>query len=76
MTDYEATAYLSLERLKEWHQKELEELHSSVSKVKIKYSKKVYDMRKWVEVLTHQWNYDEADRYRKVLDDMEAQEKD
>ena len=76
MTDYEATAYLSLEKLKTRHQKELEDLHSTVEKSQIKYSKKVHDLRKRVSVLTHQWNYDEADEYKKVLDEVEAKEKD
>ena len=76
MADYEKTAYLSLEKLKERHQKELEDLHAQVHNFKNKYSPKVLDLWRRVDVLTSQWNYKEAEKYRELLMDLEAQEKD
>ena len=51
MSDYEATAYLSLEKLKEKHLKEQEALRDRVrkqSKFKVKHSKELIEMRKKV----------------------------
>jgi hypothetical protein len=51
MSDYEATAYLSLEKLKEKHLLEIQQLHDKVSRehsAKITFSKELMDMRKKV----------------------------
>ena len=51
MSDYEATAYLSLEKLKEKHLFEIQQLHEKITKeysVKITFSKELMDMRKKV----------------------------
>lgn len=58
MKDYEATAYLSLDKLKERHKKELEDIQ--VIPQKQKFSKKVLDLKKRVDVLTVQRKYEEA----------------
>jgi len=49
MSDYEATAYLSLEKLKEKHILELQQLRESIRreyKVKLKFTKELMEMRK------------------------------
>ena len=48
MQDYEATAYLSLEKLKEWHMKEYDEFQDKIQqelKKKMKYSKELIELR-------------------------------
>ncbi len=55
MADYEATAYLSLEKLKEKHIKEIEELRDKIRKdckIKLKFSKDLIELRKRVKLLT------------------------
>jgi hypothetical protein len=77
MSDYEATAYLSLEKLKERHTIEMtdfqREFRESIES-KIKYSKKVYDLKRRVEVLINMRNYEEADKYKMFLAKLEAEE--
>lgn len=49
MSDYEATAYLSLEKLKEKHLLEINQLHERIRKefkMKLKLSKELMEMRK------------------------------
>lgn len=49
MSDYEATAYLSLEKLKEKHLLEISSLNERTKKefkVKLKFSKELMEMRK------------------------------
>jgi len=49
MSDYEATAYLSLEKLKEKHLLEINQLHERIRKefkVKLKLSKELMEQRK------------------------------
>jgi hypothetical protein len=78
MADYEATAYLSLEKLKERHSKEMgdfqREYKDSIES-KVKYSKKVYDLRRRVEVLINMRQYEEADKYKSFLVKLEQEEK-
>lgn len=74
MSDYEATAYLSLEKLKERHSKEMAEFQINFKESiesKIKFSKKVYDLRRRVEVLINMRNYEEADKYKIFLAKLE-----
>ena len=64
MSDYEATAYLSLEKLKEKHLLEIQQLHEKIRKefsVKITFTKDLMDMRKKVYKLMHSKLYEEAD---------------
>lgn len=64
MSDYEATAYLSLEKLKEKHQLEVQQLHEKIraeQRQKIVYSKKLMDLRDKVKKLTFAKRYEEAE---------------
>ena len=75
MKDYEATAYLSLEKLKERHAKEMEDLQNSMTQSTVKYSTKVLDLRRKVEVLTNQREYEKADQYKQLLIRFEDDER-
>ena len=78
MSDYEATAYLSLEKLKERHSKELSEFQSEFRnnlESKIKFSRKVFDLRRRVEVLINMRSYEEADKYKIFLEKLETEER-
>jgi len=49
MSDYEATAYLSLEKLKEKHLLEIQQLQERIRKefkIKIKFTKELMEMKK------------------------------
>jgi hypothetical protein len=49
MSDYEATAYLSLEKLKEKHLLEIQQMKEKIRKeykLKLKFTKELMDMRK------------------------------
>lgn len=49
MSDYEATAYLSLEKLKEKHILEIQQLRENIRreyKIKLKFTKELMEMRK------------------------------
>jgi hypothetical protein len=49
MSDYEATAYLSLEKLKEKHILEIQQLRENIRreyKIKLKFTKDLMEMRK------------------------------
>lgn len=78
MADYESTAYLSLEKLKERHSKEMTEFQREYRdsiESKIKYSKKVYDLKRRVDVLINMRQYEEADKYKAFLSKLELEEK-
>lgn len=78
MSDYEATAYLSLEKLKERHSKEMSELQREYRESiesKIKYSKKVFDLKRRIEALINMRQYEEADKYKTFLSKLEAEER-
>lgn len=63
MSDYEATAYLSLEKLKEKHLLEISQLQERIRKefkIKLKFSKELMEMRKQVHTLISIKQYDEA----------------
>jgi hypothetical protein len=54
MSDYEATAYLSLEKLKEKHLLEIQQLQEKVRREfrgKVKLSKELMDMKRQVHIL-------------------------
>jgi hypothetical protein len=64
MQDYEATVFLSLEKLKEKHVKEFEELKIKTQndfKIKQKLSKDILEKRKKVRLLMGMKKYDEAE---------------
>jgi len=65
MQDYEATVFLSLEKLKEKHLKETEELRDKIRndfKVKQKLSKDLLEKWKKIRLLMGMKKYDEAEK--------------
>ena len=65
MQDYEATVFLSLEKLKEKHLKEMEEMWEKTwndYKIKSKLSKDLLEKRKKIRLLMGMKKYDEAER--------------
>lgn len=78
MSDYEATAYLSLEKLKEKHLIEIQQLHEKVKrefKAKVKLSKELMDNRKQVHILISTKQIEEAERLKNECDLREAAER-
>ena len=64
MSDYEATAYLSLEKLKEKHLLEIQQLHETTKreyKVKLKLSKELMEFKKQVHTLISLKRYEDAE---------------
>lgn len=74
MSDYEATAYLSLEKLKEKHLMEIEQLRSNY-KAKLKLSKELLEMRKRVRLYVGMKQYDEAELLEEKANALESIEK-
>lgn len=71
MSDYEATAYLSLEKLKEKHLLEIQQQQERIKKeykIKLKFSKELMEMRKQVHVLISLKRYDEAEQMKDKAD--------
>lgn len=65
MQDYEATVFLSLEKLKEKHLKEMEEMREKTRndyKIKSKLSKDLLEKWKKVRLLMGMKKYDEAEK--------------
>lgn len=65
MQDYEATVFLSLEKLKEKHLKEMEDMREKTRnefKIKCKLSKDLLEKRKKVWLLMGMKKYDEAEK--------------
>lgn len=78
MTDYEATAYMSLEKLKEKHMLEFQAFHEKVvreAKMKTKFSKELLELRKREQMLVKQKLYEEAERTKRRADQLEEWEK-
>lgn len=78
MSDYEATAYLSLEKLKEKHMLEINTLQEKIRnefKMKLKFSKELMEMRKRVQTLISVKNYDEAAALKEEADYKEREER-
>ena len=78
MSDYEATAYLSLEKLKEKHLMEIEQLRERIRnefKVKLKFSKELLEMRKRTRLLVSIKQYDEAELLDQKANALEAIER-
>ena len=79
MSDYEATAYLSLEKLKEKHLLEIQQLHERIRKeysTKITFTKELMEMRKKVQKLMHTKRYEEAEELNIQCNIKEQQERD
>ena len=78
MSDYEATAYLSLEKLKEKHMIEFQEFQENVRKElqkKMKFSKELIEMRSKEEKLVKLKNYKEAEKIKMKADILEEFER-
>jgi len=78
MSDYEATAYLSLEKLKEKHLLEISQLQDRIRrefKAKVKLSKELMDMRKQVHILISTKLIEEAEQLKNECDLREAAER-
>ena len=78
MSDYEATAYLSLEKLKEKHLMELQTLHERLRveyKIKLKYSKELMEMKKRVRVFMSMKRYEDAEELQQKADTLQAIER-
>lgn len=74
MSDYEATAYLSLEKLKEKHMIEFQEFQENVRKElqkKMKFSKELIEMRSKEDKLVKLKNYREAEKIKMKADMLE-----
>ena len=64
MSDYEATAYLSLEKLKEKHSIEIQQLHEKIkseNSAKMQLSRSLMELKDKVKKLTLQKRYEEAE---------------
>jgi DNA-binding XRE family transcriptional regulator len=78
MSDYEATAYLSLEKLKEKHLMEIEQLRERIRKdykIKLKLSKELLEMRKRVRLYVGMKQYDDAELVEQKANALEAIER-
>jgi hypothetical protein len=78
MSDYEATAYLSLEKLKEKHLLEISQLQEKIRrefKGKVKLSKELMDMKKQVHILISTKQIEEAERLKNECDAREVAER-
>ena len=78
MSDYEATAYLSLEKLKEKHLLEIQQLQERIKrefKGKVKFSKELMDMKKQVHILISTKQIEEAEQLKKECDAREVAER-
>jgi hypothetical protein len=75
MADYEASAFESVERLKEKHIREIQELHERVSqqfKVKFKWSRELMDLRKQEKIYFSIRDYQKAEDCKRKADKVEA----
>ncbi len=64
MSDYEATAYLSLEKLKEKHQLEIQQLHERIRQeysAKVLLSRTLMELKDKVKKLTFSKRYEDAE---------------
>ena len=75
MAEYEATAYKSLEKLKEKHIAEYQELMEKVTaeaQKKVKHSKELLALRQKQQVLAKQKSYEEAEKIKAKADQLES----
>lgn len=78
MSDYEATAYLSLEKLKEKHMLEFQQFQDKIRKEltqKMKFSKDLLDLRDREAKLVRMKRYDEAEKIKMKADLLEEFER-
>jgi len=78
MADYETTAYLSLEKLKEKHVLEFQQFSERVRKetrMKLKFSRELLELRKKQNVLAKQKKYAEAEKIKSQSDSLEEWER-
>lgn len=78
MSDYEATAYLSLEKLKEKHMLEFEQFQDKIRKelsAKMKFSKDLLELRDKEAKLVKAKRYEEAERVKMKADLLEEFER-
>jgi len=78
MSDYEATAYLSLEKLKEKHMLEFQSFQEKIRKElrqKMKFSKDLLELRDREAKLVRMKRYDEAERIKVKADMLEEFER-
>ena len=78
MSDYEATAYLSLEKLKEKYMLEFQQFQEKIRKElrqKMKFSKDLLELRDREAKLVRMKRYDEAERIKMKADLLEEFER-
>lgn len=78
MSDYEATAYLSLEKLKEKHMLEFQQFQDKIRKElsqKMKFSKDLLDLRDREAKLVRMKRYDDAEKIKMKADLLEEFER-
>mmetsp|Transcript_9482 Transcript_9482/g.10416 ORF Transcript_9482/g.10416 Transcript_9482/m.10416 type:complete len:313 (+) Transcript_9482:113-1051(+) len=78
MSDYEATAYMSLEKLKEKHLREYQEFREQSERklrAKMKYSKELLELRRKQKVLAKLRQYEDADKVKAQGDALEEWER-
>jgi len=74
MSEYEATAYLSLEKLKEKHLKEFQTFQEKIRKElrkKMKFSKDLLELRDKESKLVRLKRYEEAEKVKQKADLLE-----
>ena len=77
MSDYEATAYLSLEKLKEKHQLEIQQLHERLraeASQKTTHSRKLMELKDKTRKLMYSKRYEEAELLQLQCNQMEQEE--
>jgi hypothetical protein len=77
MAEYEATAYKSLEKLKEKHIAEYQEFMEKITaeaQKKVKHSKELLALRQKQQTLAKQKNYEEAEKIKEKADQLEGVE--
>ena len=78
MSDYEATAYLSLEKLKEKHLLEFQQFQEKIRdelRKKMKFSKDLLELRHKESLLVKMKKYDDADKIKVKADILEEFER-
>lgn len=74
MREYEAAAFESVERLKEKHIREIQELHEKVQsdfKLKFKWSRELMDLRRQEKTYFQVKDYNMAEEFKRRADRLE-----
>ena len=76
MADYDSTAYMSLERLKEQHAQEFAQLSEQIEKQPrvCKFSPELLELRRKQHALAKQGRYEQAEQIKANADRLEKQE--